>query len=217
MSLKTDRTQVRRVRERGVYDRQEIHSILDEGLVCHVGFVHRHQPYVIPTAYARRGDEVLIHGSVLSRMMKTLGEGMPACLTVTLLDGLVLARSTFHHSMNYRSVVVLGKLRPIEGDEARLAALDALVEHLVPGRSRDARLPSDKELAATEVLSMAIDEASAKVRKGDPGDAKADLDLDYWSGVVPLIRQFGEPEPAPNLKEGIALPEYLKPYRRPTG
>ncbi|MEM7049280.1 MAG: pyridoxamine 5'-phosphate oxidase family protein [Acidobacteriota bacterium] len=215
MTLKTERTKVRRARERGAYDRESVHSILDEGMVCHVGFVSDGQPYVIPTAYARRGDEVLIHGSIISRMMRRLQEGVDACLTVTLLDGLVLARSTFHHSMNYRSVVILGRMYKVEGDQAKLDALDALVEHLVPGRSRDARLPSPKELAATDVLTLPIDEASAKVRSGPPDDPKGDMALDYWAGVVPLARGFGEPEPDPVLREGIALPDYLKPFRRP--
>jgi nitroimidazol reductase NimA-like FMN-containing flavoprotein (pyridoxamine 5'-phosphate oxidase superfamily) len=180
-----DRTQVRRQPDRGRYDRETIDAILDEGLVCHLGFVAGGQPYVIPTLYARVGDSLYVHGSAASRMLRHLATGARVCVTVTLLDGLVLARSVFHHSMNYRSVVVLGTATLVTGDEKR-RALHALTEHLAPGRWDEARRPTAKELKATSLLQLPIDEASAKLRTGPPKDDPDDEDLPVWAGVVPV-------------------------------
>lgn len=211
----SERTRVRRASERGAYDRETIDRILDEGLVCHVGLAGEDgQPYVLPMAYARDGDRLLLHGSVISRLMQRAADGVPMCATVTLLDGMVLARSTFHHSMNYRSVVVLGTAVPIRDREEKLAALDRLVEHLVPGRSADARGPSEKELAATEILALPLDEASAKIRTGPPSDPKSDLDLDVWAGTVPLRLVPGAPETSPDGKPELPVPTYATRYRR---
>ncbi|HVS02380.1 MAG TPA: pyridoxamine 5'-phosphate oxidase family protein [Thermoanaerobaculia bacterium] len=210
----TPRTRVRRLPDRGAYDFPTLAAILDEGLVAHVGFVADGQPYVIPTAYARDGERLLLHGSVASRMVRHLGAGIPVCVTVTLLDGLVLARSLFNHSMNYRSVVVLGTARPIAGSEAKLEALQRLTEHLMPGRSQEARQPSPQELAATEVLAVPLAEASAKVRSGPPRDPDKDLALPVWAGVLPLELRAGVPQPAPDLAAGAPLPPSLRSYPR---
>jgi nitroimidazol reductase NimA-like FMN-containing flavoprotein (pyridoxamine 5'-phosphate oxidase superfamily) len=211
---KTERTKVRRRSGRGNYRRSTIHAILDEGIVGHVGVVgDGGQPFVIPVLYARDGDRVYLHGSPLSRLLSTLAEGVPMCLTVTLMDGLVLARSAFHHSMNYRSVVILGEGEKIEDPERKDRALRALVEHIVPGRSDDARGPSRKELKATEVIELEIDEASAKIRTGPPGDASADMDLPVWAGVVPITTSFGEP--VADVACSTPAPEYVLAYARP--
>jgi nitroimidazol reductase NimA-like FMN-containing flavoprotein (pyridoxamine 5'-phosphate oxidase superfamily) len=191
--LQTERTTVRRLPARGTYDRSTIETILDEGLICHVGFIAGGNPVVIPTIHARAGDTLYFHGSVASRMLRTLREGVPMCVTVTLLDGLVLARSTFHHSMNYRSVVVFGTAREVTDRQEKLAALEALVEHVVPGRSRVARGPNEQELRATLVLALPIEEASAKIRTGPPLDDEEDYKLDVWAGVIPLTMTRGEP------------------------
>jgi uncharacterized protein len=180
-----ERTRVKRIPDRGRYDRETIDAILDEGLVCHVGFEVDGQPYVIPTLYARAGDVVYLHGSSASRTLRQLSAGVPVCVTVTLLDGLVLARSVFHHSMNYRSVVLFGTATPLEGGEKE-SALHALVEHLAPGRWDEARQPTPTELKATSILALPIDEASAKVRSGPPKDEPEDEDLPVWAGVVPV-------------------------------
>jgi len=209
----TDRTKVRRHPERGEYDRAAIDAILDEALYCHIGFVDRGQPFVIPTIHARAGDRVYVHGSAASRMLGTLGGGIPACLTVTLLDGVVLARAVFSHSMNYRSVMVLGTATEVTDPEEKLAALEAVVEHVVPGRWADARLPSDADLRATRVLCMPLDEASAKVRTGPPKDAADDLALGIWAGVIPLTLVPGAPVPDPALPAGIPVPDYAGQYR----
>jgi len=200
----SQRTRVRRNPARGIYDRAAIDAILDEGLVAHVGFVDDGQPYVIPMLHARVGDTVYVHGSTASRMVRALAAGAPACLTVTLLDGVVLARSVFHHSMNYRSVVVLGTARLVEGEEERLAALEAFTERLLPGRWAEVREPNAQELKATQILALPLDEASAKARSGPPGDDEEDYALDVWAGVIPLRIAAGEPEPDPLLREGIA-------------
>jgi hypothetical protein len=202
----TDRTRVRRAPSRADYDRATIDAILDEALVAHLGFTVEGQPYVIPTLHARVGDEVYLHGSAASRMVTQLGAGVPACLTVTLIDGLVLARSAFNHSMNYRSVVVLGRARMVEGAEERAAALEAFTERLVPGRWDEVRPPTHQELKGTRVLAMTLDEASAKVRDGGPVDDAEDYDSDAWAGVVPLRLTPGEPEPDARLRAGIAVP-----------
>jgi nitroimidazol reductase NimA-like FMN-containing flavoprotein (pyridoxamine 5'-phosphate oxidase superfamily) len=206
----TPRTRVRRLPKRGVYDRDTIDAILDEGLVCHVGFAHNGSPVVIPTLYARVGDVVYFHGSAASRMLRTLTEGIEACLTVTLVDGLVLARSAFHHSANYRSAVVFGRVTVIEEPAEKLAALEAFSERIAPGRWAEVRAPTPKELNATTVLSLPLDEASAKVRTGPPVDDEEDYELDVWAGVIPLRLVAGEPEPDPRLRAGIAVPEYAR-------
>ena len=211
----TDRTRVRRLPKRGAYDLATIHAILDEGLIAHVGFVVDGAPVVIPTIHWRQGNELYFHGSVASRMLKSLSGGVEACVTVTLLDGLVLARSTFHHSMNYRSVMVFGRARVVEDREERLRALDALVEHVVPGRSAEARGPNEIELKQTVVLALPIDEASAKIRTGGPIDDKEDYAMPIWAGVLPLRMVAGEPV----ADDGVTakVPEYVKRYERKRG
>jgi uncharacterized protein len=198
---------VRRQPERGRYSRAEIDAVLDAALVAHVAFVQDGQPICIPTLCARVGDEVLVHGSSASRTLRTLAAGTRACLTATVVDGLVLARSVFEHSVNYRSAVLLGSFAPVEGDEARLAGYEAFTEKLLPGRWAEARPPSDLELRATEILAMPIDEASAKVRTGPPSDDDSeDAALDVWAGVLPLALRYGEPDASPGLRDGIAVP-----------
>jgi len=209
------RTEVRRHPERGVYDRAAIDAILDEALYCHVGFVADGRPFVIPTIHARSGDVLYLHGSPASRMLRTLAGGLDVCVTVTILDGLVLARSVYNHSMNYRSVVVLGNARAVEDRAKKLAALEAVVEHVAAGRSRDARAPSEKELGGTLVLALPLDEASAKVRSGPPKDFDDDVPLPIWAGVVPLRLAAGAPEPAADLPAGLEAPPYALDYRRP--
>jgi hypothetical protein len=201
----TPRSQVRRVRKRGTYDRETVYQILDEAKVCHVGFAIDGQPFVIPTAYGRVEDRLYIHGSPASRMLRTLKEGVDVCVTVTLLDGLVLARSAFHHSMNYRSVVILGRASVIDDRAAKLEALRAFTEHIVPGRWDTLRQPSPQELAATMVLSLPLVEVSAKVRTGPPVDDEADYDLPVWAGVIPLQVVEGEPIPDPHLNSNRLL------------
>ena len=208
-------TTVRRHPERGVYDRDAIDAILDEALYCHVGFVADGRPFVIPTIHARAGDTLYLHGSPASRMLRTLGEGIDVCVTVTILDGLVLARSVYNHSLNYRSVVVLGTARPVDDRAEKLSALEAIVEHVARGRSADARPPSDKELAGTKVLAISLDEASAKVRSGPPKDFDEDVELPIWAGVVPLELVAGRPESARDLPEAVTVPGYAREYRRP--
>ncbi len=210
----TDRTSVRRLGERGRYDRATVHGILDEGLVCHVGFVAGGQPYVIPTLYVRDGETLYFHGSTGSRTLRALTAGADVCLTVTLLDGLVLARSVFHHSVDFRSVMVLGRAEPVRDTTEKRRALRLLVEHVVPGRSADARGPNAKELAATAVLALPLDEVSAKVRSGPPGDEEEDYGLPVWAGVLPLALQAGTPVPDPRLGAGLGPPAYVTGYRR---
>ena len=207
--MPTARTEVRRLRERGVYDREAIEAILDEALICHLGFVHDDHPFVIPTIHARAGDTLYVHGSPASRMLKTLATGVDVCLTVTLLDGLVLARSVFHHSMNYRSVVVLGRARPVTDPDEKMAALKTVVDHVQPGRWDDARRPNPDEFRKTLVLALPLDEASAKVRSGPPGDDEDDLDLPVWAGVVPLALTAGAPVTDDLVPPGTPVPAYL--------
>ena len=202
----SERTKVRREPERGVYDRAEIDAILDEGFVCHLGFVHDGQPFVIPTLYARIGDAVYVHGSAASRMLRTLDGGVDACLTVTLVDGLVLARSIFNHSINYRSVVVLGRAAAVAERDEKLRALEAFSERLVSGRWADVRPPTAKELKATSILRLPLDEVSAKVRTGPPNDYESDLAVPVWAGVIPLTLQAGEPLPDPRLALDVDPP-----------
>lgn len=210
----SDRTTVRRLGKRGVYDRASVYAILDEALYCHVGFVDAGQPFVIPTIHARMGDRLVLHGSRASRMLHCLSAGAAACITVTILDGLVLARSTFHHSMNYRSVVVLGQGSEIVAADEKSAALEALVERIVPGRAAEARAANEQELQATAVIAFPLDECSAKLRVGPPVDDADDLALPVWAGVLPLRTVCGEPQPDPQLPAGTPVPRYIREYRR---
>jgi nitroimidazol reductase NimA-like FMN-containing flavoprotein (pyridoxamine 5'-phosphate oxidase superfamily) len=191
----TARTTVHRIPARGTYDRQTVHAILDEALVCHMGFAVDGQPFVIPTTFVRDGELLYVHGASASRALRSLAGGLPVCVTVTLLDGLVLARSAFHHSMNYRSVVVLGTAQEVTDPEAKTRALGLLVEKISPGRSAAARGPNEKELSATKLLSIALEEVSAKVRRGPPLDDAEDAAVPVWAGVVPLSVVAGRPEP----------------------
>ncbi|MBW4659040.1 MAG: pyridoxamine 5'-phosphate oxidase family protein [Drouetiella hepatica Uher 2000/2452] len=213
-SLPTQRSQIKRLPQRGEYDRQTIHQILDEGLVCHVGFVVEAQPFVIPTAYGRVGDRLYIHGSPASRMLRTLKESVEVCVTVTLLDGLVLARSAFHHSMNYRSVVIFGAATLVQDAEEKLQALKAFTEHVIPGSWSTVRLPTHQEVAGTLVLSLPLTEASAKMRTGAPVDDEADYALPIWAGELPLRLTAIAPVPDPRLSPGIELPAYVQNYTR---
>jgi nitroimidazol reductase NimA-like FMN-containing flavoprotein (pyridoxamine 5'-phosphate oxidase superfamily) len=210
----TPRTRVKRLPDRGSFDRALVHAILDEGIICHVGIAVEGQPFVLPMAYARRGDTLLLHGASASRLLKSLSGGVPACVTVTHLDALVIARSTFHHSMNYRSVMVLGTATPILDRERKLQALADLVERLVPGRGPDARPPNEQELKATTILELPLIEVSAKVRSGPPGDEPEDLALPHWAGIIPMTIAYGEPVPSPDLAAGSAVPRYLTGYNR---
>jgi uncharacterized protein len=210
---RTERTQVRRLPERGAYDRATVHAILDEGFICHVGFVVDGQPYVVPTGYARVGETIYLHGSSGSRL--GLRPGMDVCVTVTLLDGLVLARSAFHHSMNYRSVMAIGRTRPVTDPAQKDAALRALVDHIVPGRSAAVRGADRRELAATAVLALPLDAVSAKVRTGPPIDDEPDYALPIWAGVLPL-RQVADPPVADDrLDPALAVPAHVAGWRRP--
>jgi nitroimidazol reductase NimA-like FMN-containing flavoprotein (pyridoxamine 5'-phosphate oxidase superfamily) len=200
----TDRTRLRRVPARGVFDRAAIYRILDDGIVCHLAFAVEGQPYAIPTGYARVGDCLYLHGSAASRMVRQLSAGLPVCLTVTLVDGLVLARSAFHHSMNYRSVVVLGTARVVEGRDEKRAALEAFTNHVVPGRWPELRPITDQELKGTSVLALPIEEASAKVRNGPPLDDADDLSWPVWAGVVPLVTVPGELVPDAHVSQEVA-------------
>ncbi len=196
----TERTRVRRRPERGSHDTETIQTILDEALICHVGFTVDDQPYVLPTIHARIGDRLYLHGAAANRMLRTLSEGGACCVTATLVDGLVLARSAFHHSMNYRSVAVLGRAEEVTEPDERLAALRAIVEHVRPGRWDECRAPTEAELRATTVVRLPLDEASAKVRTGPPIDDEEDYALPYWAGVIPLSTVEGAPEPDPRLE-----------------
>lgn len=208
----TKRTTLKRLPKRGEYDRASVYAILDEGFICHVGFVVDEKPFVIPTGYARVGDQLFIHGSRASRMLRTLGEGVEVCVTVTLVDGLVLARSAFHHSMNYRSVVVFGRAVVVEDESAKLDALRAFSEHVVPGRWDDVRQPNPAELNATLVLALPLSEASAKVRTGPPLDDDEDYELKVWAGVLPLALEAGAAEGDPRLASETRVPAYLKSF-----
>jgi nitroimidazol reductase NimA-like FMN-containing flavoprotein (pyridoxamine 5'-phosphate oxidase superfamily) len=208
------RTTVKRHAERGHYDRDTINAILDEGLVAHVGFVVDGQPYVIPTLYARIGDTLYFHGAVANRMLVSMADGIPVCATVTLLDGLVLARSHYSHSANYRSVVLLGRARDVSDREERLQSFEALVDHIAKGRWQDARKPSEIEIRTTRVLALPIAEASAKVRTGPPKDDADDLGLPVWAGVIPFETVARPAIPAPELDPSLPMPEYARNYRR---
>lgn len=205
---------MKRLADRGKYDHETVFAILDEGLVCHVGFAVDGQPYVIPTLFARVGDQLYIHGSAASRMLRTLSGGVQLCVTVTLLDGLVLARAAFHHSMNYRSVVVLGRATLIESREEKLAALEAFTEKVVRGRWADVRQPNESEIKQTTVLSLPLEEVSAKVRTGGPKDDKEDYNLPIWAGVLPLPVVPGAPISDPQLRVNLDPPAYVVNYSR---
>ena len=211
----TERTRVRRLPKRGVYDRETLYAILDEALICHLGIVVDGAPVVLPTIHWREGDTLYVHGSAASRMLRSLRDGVEACVTVTLLDGLVLARSAFHHSMNYRSAVVFGTAREVTDREEKLRALDALVEHVVRGRSAEVRAPSESELRQTLVLGLPIDEASSKIRTGGPIDDEEDYALPVWAGVLPMLTVAGAPQRDERLPAHIGGPDYVSAYTRP--
>jgi len=208
------RTRLVREADRAVYDRAAAYKILDEGFICHVGFVADGQPFVIPTGYGRSGDNLYIHGSAASRMLRGLDAGVAVCITVTLLDGLVLARSIFNHSMNYRSVVILGTAVTVNDAKEKLEALRLLSEHILPGRWVESRQPNEKELKATLVLRLPIEEFSAKVRQGPPVDDEADYSFPTWAGVIPLEMVAGKPIPDPGLDPPREVPEYASQYSR---
>jgi uncharacterized protein len=207
-------TKVKRHPERGAYDRATIDSILDEALVCHLGFLADGRPFVIPTIHARDGDTLYVHGSPGSRMLRTAKEGIDICVTVTLLDGLVLARSVYNHSMNYRSAVVLGRASEVTDRDEKLRAMRCVVEHVVPGRWDDARQPNDGEINGTTILALPLDEASAKIRSGPPTDDAADLDLAVWAGLIPLRLEASDPVPATGVDS--PPPSYAAQYGRLT-
>ena len=212
--MPTARTRVIREADRAAYDRETVYRILDEGFLCHVGFVVDGQPFVIPTSYGRKDATLYIHGSAASRMLRQMKDGVAVCVTVTLLDGLVLARSVFNHSMNYRSVVILGRATLVEDAEEKLDALRVLSEHIIPGRWEDARQPNERELKATSVLRVPIEEFSAKVRTGPPVDDEEDYSFPTWAGVVPLEMTAGTPIDDPKVKAKRAVPDYVKNYSR---
>lgn len=210
----TQRTKLKRLPKRGHFDRETVYGILDEGFICHVGFAPEGQPFVIPTGYARDGDKLYIHGSQASRMLRTLSTGIDVCVTVTIVDGLVLARSAFHHSMNYRSVVIFGRATLVEDREEKMTALLALSEHFIRGRWADVREPTEEEMKQTTVLALPLVEASAKVRTGPPLDDEEDYAMDVWAGVIPLRLVADEPVNDPRLPEGIQVPVYAREYKR---
>jgi uncharacterized protein len=213
--MPTARTRVVREPERGVYDRETIYGLLDEAFICHVGFCVDGQPFVIPTSYGRKDANLYIHGSAASRMLRKMSGGVAVCVTVTLLDGLVLARSVFNHSMNYRSVVILGKATLVDDPEEKLTALRLLSEHILPGRWDDARQPNERELKATSVLRVPIEEFSAKIRTGPPIDDAEDYTFPTWAGVLPLEMKRGEPISDPTLDSSREVPPYVRDYSRP--
>src|SRR5258707_8044338 len=210
----TERTQVKRLPKRGKYDSETVYKILDEAFVCHVGFVVDGQPFVIPTNFGRVGDTVYLHGSAASRMLRTLSGGIPVCVTVTLVDGLVLARSAFHHSVNYRSVVILGTAKLVEDPTQKMEALRLFTEHVMKGRWDEIRWPNEQELKGTTVLALPLEEVSAKVRVGGPVDDGEDYSLPVWAGVLPLAQTKGAPGPDTRLKEGTPVPQYITTYSR---
>ena len=211
--IPTKRTTLKRLPQRAAYERDIIYQILDEGFICHVGFIDSDHPVVIPTAYGRRGDMLYLHGSAASRMLRTLSDGIQVCVTVTLVDGLVFARSAFHHSMNYRSVVVFGTASKVEDFAEKLTALRAFSEHIMPGRWAEVREPNDAELKQTLVLQLPLTEASAKIRTGPPIDEESDYDLRVWAGELPLSLVAGEPITDSRLLPGIQMPAYIETVR----
>jgi nitroimidazol reductase NimA-like FMN-containing flavoprotein (pyridoxamine 5'-phosphate oxidase superfamily) len=211
---KTTRNRIQRLPKRGHYDRETIHRILDEALICHVGFAEQGQPYVIPINFARVGDSIVLHGAKASRLLRHIEAGQPVCVEATIVDGLVLARSVFNHSVNYRSVVVFGKGRLVEDEQEKLAALRAVTEHLIPGRWGEARQPNRKELNATRVVSIPIEEASAKVRVGPPVDDPEDMSRPVWAGILPLAETALAPVPDELQATEVPLPGYIARYSR---
>jgi uncharacterized protein len=216
ISTRKDRIRIQRLPQRGHYDHGTIYRILDEALICHVGFAEQGQPYVIPINFARVEDTIVMHGARASRLLKHIEAGHPVCVTATIVDGLVLARSVFHHSVNYRSVVVFGRGYPVEDKHEKLSALQAITEHLIPGRWQEARLPNRKELNATRVVAIKIDEASAKIRIGPPVDDQEDYVLPVWAGVLPLQERPLSPLRDELLAEDVLLPDYIAQYSRTT-
>ena len=206
----SERTRVKRLPERGEYDRAALDEILDEALICHVGFVQDGEPFVIPTIHARDGDTIYFHGSPASRMLRLMKKGVPVCITATIVDGIVAARSVFHHSMNYRSAIVLGEARLVESDEERLRAMEAVTEHVLPGRWAEAKHPNEIENKGTLLVAVPIEEFSVKTRTGPPGDDEPDYDLPIWAGVIPLTIEPGEPEADPRLREGTEVSESVR-------
>lgn len=211
----TERTTLKRLPKRGDYDHATVYQILDEAFICHVGFIADDKPVVIPTSYARIGDDLYIHGSAASRMLRSLEEGIDACVTVTLIDGLVLARSAFHHSINYRSIVIFGTAKVVDDPDEKIKALHAFTDHVVPDRWEEVRPPTESELQATLVLKLPIVEVSAKVRTGPPIDDEEDYELSVWAGVVPLKLTAGAPIGDSRLQDGIDAPDYARNYARP--
>jgi len=210
----TDRTKVRRLKNRACYDRAAVYQILDEGLVCHVAFVEQGSPRIIPTGYVRMGDNLYLHGSTANHMIRSAIAGAELCVTVTLLDGLVLARSAMHHSMNYRSVVIFGRARVVQDPQEKIMSLEAFVEHVIPGRWADVRQPSETEMKVTEVIALPLTEASAKIRTGPPVDDEPDYDLDCWAGVIPLQLDARQPLGDARLAPSIPVPPYATSYQR---
>jgi nitroimidazol reductase NimA-like FMN-containing flavoprotein (pyridoxamine 5'-phosphate oxidase superfamily) len=211
----SERTTVKRLPKRANYERETVYAILDEGFICHVGFALDGRPFVIPTGYGRLGDTLYIHGSAASRMLKALREGIEMCVTVTLVDGLVLARSAFHHSMNYRSVVIFGKAQLVEDESEKMRALQAFTDHVMRRRWEESRQPNSNELRATLVLALPLKEASAKIRTGPPIDDEEDYSIPVWAGVLPLHLATGEAVPDPLLSPAQELPRYVRDYKRP--
>lgn len=211
----TGRTTLKRLPKRGSYEREVVNAILDEGFICHVGFVVDGCPFVIPTGYGRAGDQLYIHGSAASRMLRNLREGLDVCVTVTLIDALVLARSAFHHSMNYRSVVIFGRAQTVEDVDEKMKALHVFTDHIMRRRWEESRQPTAQELRATLVLALPLTEASAKIRTGPPVDDEEDYALPVWAGELPLHLATGEAVRDPQLKAGIEVPRYISDYSRP--
>ena len=209
----SNRNRVKRISNNSDYSKETVHAIIDEALFCHLGIIHDGKPVVIPTIHARMGDQIVFHGSNASRLLK-ISNNNEICVTITLLDGLVMARSLFNSSMNYRSAVIFGKGEIIKDHDERMAAFKSITDHIAPGRWDDARQPNNSELKQTSVVRMPIDEASAKISMGPPDDEDEDYALDYWAGVIPINQTFGEPESDPILQEGITIPDYLKNYCR---
>ena len=209
----SNRNRVKRISNNSDYSKETVHAIIDEALFCHLGIIHDGKPVVIPTIHARMSDQIVFHGSNASRLLK-ISNNNEICVTITLLDGLVMARSLFNSSMNYRSAVIFGKGEIIKDHDERMAAFKSITDHIAPGRWDDARQPNNSELKQTSVVRMPIDEASAKISMGPPDDEDEDYALDYWAGVIPINQTYGEPESDPILQEGITIPDYLKNYCR---
>jgi hypothetical protein len=213
----TEKTTITRLAKRGSYDTDTIYGILDESLFCHISYVFDNQPFIIPTGYCRIDDTIYLHGSVGSHFFREMAKGIEVCMAVSFIDGLVLARSVFHHSVNYRSVVIFGKTRLVENADEKWLALEKFTEHVMPGRWADARQPDTSEMKKTMVIAIKIEEASAKIRTGEPNDDDEDMALDVWAGVLPLVMTPQKPQPHSLLKSGIELPDYIKNYKKNVG